>query len=324
MDYSILLPSKPRVVLEEENKGVFEIDNLYPGYGHTLGNSLRRIILSSMLGAAITSLKIDGVSHEFTAIDGIKEDVLTIILNLKKVRFKMTSDEPQKAILKINGKNEITAGKIEHPAQLEVLNKDLYIAKLTDSKASLNVEMTVERGLGFVPKEALQKEKVEAGNIAVDAVFTPVQRVSYEVENMRYGEKTNYNRLRINIETDGTISPREALQKSIEIMIRQLQAIVEFKPLPEEEEEEEVKEKKKTEEKKEKKETAEYKDLMKTRIDSLDFSSRVVNALNEVSIRTLGGLSRKSEEDLVTMKGLGKKGIEEIRKVLKEYDFELK
>ena len=126
------------------------------------------------------------------------------------------------------------------------------------------------------------------------------------------------------LETDGTISPREALQKSIEIMIRQLQAIVEFKPLPEEEKEEEVKEKKKTEEKKEKKETAEYKDLMKTRIDSLDFSSRVVNALNEVSIRTLGGLSKKSEEDLVTMKGLGKKGIEEIRKVLKEYDFELK
>lgn len=323
MDYSILLPSKPRVVLEEENKGVFEIDNLYPGYGHTLGNSLRRIILSSMLGAAITSLKIDGVSHEFTAIDGIKEDVLTIILNLKKVRFKMTSDEPQKAILKINGKNEITAGKIEHPAQLEVLNKDLHIAKLTDSKASLNVEMIVERGLGFVPKEALQKEKVEAGNIAVDAVFTPVQRVSYEVENMRYGEKTNYNRLRINIETDGTISPREALQKSIEIMIRQLQAIVEFKPLPEEEKEDEVKEEK-VEEKKEKKETAEYKELMKTRIDSLDFSSRVVNALNEVSIRTLGGLSKKSEEELVTMKGLGKKGIEEIRKVLKEYDFELK
>lgn len=324
MDYSILLPSKPRVVLEEENKGVFEIDNLYPGYGHTLGNSLRRIILSSMLGAAITSLKIDGVSHEFTAIDGIKEDVLTIILNLKKVRFKMTSDEPQKATLKINGKNEITAGKIEHPAQLEVLNKDLYIAKLTDSKASLNVEMTVERGLGFVPKEALQKEKVEAGNIAVDAVFTPVQRVSYEVENMRYGEKTNYNRLRINIETDGTISPRETLQKSIEIMIRQLQAIVEFKPLPEEEKEEEEKDERKVDEKKEKKETAEFKDLMKTRIDSLDFSSRVVNALAEASIRTLGGLARKSEEDLVTMKGLGKKGIEEIRKVLKEYDFELK
>ncbi|PCI20653.1 DNA-directed RNA polymerase subunit alpha [Candidatus Wolfebacteria bacterium] len=327
-EYNILLPSKPRIVLEEDTKGVYEIDNLYPGYGHTLGNSLRRIILSSLPGAAITSLKIDGVSHEFSVIDGVKEDVITILLNLKKVRFKMLTDEPQKVTISVKGPHKVTAADITSGGQVEVLNKDLFIADVTDKNTNLNIEMTVEKGLGFVSKEVLQKEKVEVGEIAVDAIFSPVQRVSYEVENMRVGDKTNHNRLRISIDTDGTITPREALEKSIEIMITQLQAIFDFKGIDEiHEEAEKMKEKAETEEPVEEKveeKEDDFTDVMKTRIDTLDFSSRTANALDEANIRTVGGLARKSAKDLLELKGLGEKGIKEIKKALGNFGITLK
>lgn len=226
-DLNIILPSKMTVVREEENLGVYEIDGLYPGYGHTLGNSLRRIILSSLYGAAITSLKIDGVEHEFSTIEGVKEDVITILLHLKQVRFKLLTNEPQKVNLSIKGPKTVTAGDIKTSGQVEVLNKDLYIADVT-GKVDLNIEMTIEQGLGFIPKDVHQKNKTEIGTIAVDAIFTPIRRVSYEVENMRVGDKTNHNRLRIIIETDGTLTPREALEKSIVIMVEQLQSIIGF------------------------------------------------------------------------------------------------
>jgi len=190
-EYKIVMPSKPRVVLEEGNKGVFEIDGLYPGYGHTLGNSLRRIILSSLPGASVTSIKIDGVNHEFQTLDGIKEDVIVMILNFKKTRFKMISDEPQIVTLSVKGPKDITAGDIKTGGQVEVLNPELHIVEVT-GKINLNVEMRIEKGLGFIPKEIFQKEKVDVGTIAVDAIFTPVRRVSYEVENMRVGDKTNH------------------------------------------------------------------------------------------------------------------------------------
>src|SRR5476649_2363717 len=227
-EYKIIMPSKPRVVLEEGNKGVFEIDGLSPGYGHTLGNSLRRIILSSLPGASITSIKIDGVNHEFQTLDGIKEDVIVMILNLKKTRFKMISDEAQTVTLSIKGPKEVTAGDIKTGGQVEVLNPELHIVEVT-GKVNLSIEMKIEKGLGFIAKEVFQKEKVDVGTIAVDAIFTPVRRVSYEVENMRVGDKTNHNRLRISIETDGTLSAKEALSRSIEIMINQLKAIIDFK-----------------------------------------------------------------------------------------------
>src|SRR6185436_16755719 len=227
-EYKIIMPSKPRVVLEEGNKGVFEIDGLYPGYGHTLGNSLRRIILSSLPGASITSIKIDGVSHEFQTMDGIKEDVIVMILNLKKTRFKMLSDEPQMVTLSVKNAKVVTAGDIKTGGQVEILNPELYIAEVT-GKINLNIEMRIEKGLGFISKESFHKEKVDVGTITVDAIFTPIRRVSYEVENMRVGDKTNHNRLRISIETDGTLTPREALTRSIEIMINQLKAIIDFK-----------------------------------------------------------------------------------------------
>jgi len=320
-EYKIIMPSKPRVVLEEGNKGVFEIDGLYPGYGHTLGNSLRRIILSSLPGASITSIKIDGVSHEFSTIEGVKEDVIVIILNLKKTRFKMLSDEPQTVSLSIKGPKDVTASDIKTSGQVEILNPDLHIASVT-GKVNLDIEMTIEKGLGFIPKEILQKEKVDVGTITVDAIFTPIRRVSYEVENMRVGDKTNHNRLRMSIETDGTLTPREALSKCIEIMINQLKAIIDFK---EPEEEIKVEKKLNTEEKKEEdKKGEDFTDILKTRTDTLDLSTRTLNALSAANIRTLGGLARKKREDLLEVEGIGEKGITEIKKVLGKFGLNLK
>jgi DNA-directed RNA polymerase subunit alpha len=323
-EYKIIMPSKPRVVLEEGNKGVFEIDGLSPGYGHTLGNSLRRIILSSLPGASITSIKIDGVSHEFQTMDGIKEDVIVMILNLKKARFKMLSDEPQIVTLSVKGPKEVFASDIKTGGQVEILNGDLHIVEVT-GKVNLNIEMKVEKGLGFIPKEIFQKEKVDVGTIAVDAIFTPIRRVAYEVENMRVGDKTNHNRLRISIETDGTLTPREALSRSIEIMINQLKAIVDFKEPVEEIKIEKKKNKEEDgDEEKEEKKGEDFADVLKTRTDSLDLSTRTLNALTGANIRTLGGLARKKREDLLELEGIGEKGITEIKKVLNKFGLNLK
>ncbi len=326
-EYKIILPSKPRIVLEENNKGVFEIDGLYPGYGHTLGNSLRRIILSSLPGASITSIKIDGISHEFQTMDGIKEDVIVMILNLKKIRFKMISDEPQMVTLSVKGPKEVTAKDVKTGGQVEILNPELYIVEVT-GKVDLNIEMKVEKGLGFVPKEILQKEKVDIGMIAVDGIFTPIRRVAYEVENMRVGDNTNYNRLRISIETDGTLTPREAFLKSIEIMIYQLKSIIDFKevevPILENKEVAVKNIGKDKKEDNEEKKGDDFTDVLKTRTDSLDLSTRTLNALTAGNVRTLGGLARKKREDLLEIEGIGEKGISEIKKVLSKFGLNLK
>lgn len=322
-DLNIILPSKLSIVSEVDTKGVYEIDGLYPGYGHTLGNSLRRIILSSLAGSAITTLKIEGADHEFSVLDGVKEDVITILLHLKQVRFRLLTDEPQTVKLTVKGPKLVTAADIEAGGQVEVLNKDLYIAEVT-SKANLSIEMTVEKGLGFVSKDVHQKEKNDVGTISVDAIFTPIRRVAYEVENMRVGDKTNHNRLRMTIETDGTLTPREALEKAIVIMVEQLQAIIGFtvinKSIPAEEEIEKMT--KESEE--EKGEGNEFTDILKTRIDTLNLSTRTLNALTDANIRTIGGIARKKKEDLLEIDGIGDKGIQEIKKVLGEYGITLK
>ncbi|NOY35784.1 MAG: DNA-directed RNA polymerase subunit alpha [bacterium] len=323
MDCNISLPSKPKIVHEEGNKGVYEIDGLYAGYGHTLGNSLRRVILSSLPGSAVTRVKIEGVAHEFSSIPGIKEDVINILLNLKKVRFKLHSDEPQVATISVKGAKEVTAKDIKVPSQLEVLNKDRHIASLTSKDAKLEMEIVVEKGLGYVPREQLHNGKVGVGEIVMDAVFTPVKRVNYEVENMRVGDRTDYNRLRFSIETDGIISPRESLEKAIEIVINHLRAIVGFK---EEEfafpEEISMPEAAVEEEKSEGK--PEDAEIMKTRIEDLQISSRTLSALSDAGIRTVGGLARKKEEDLLGMEGVGKKAVQEIRRALGNYGLILK
>lgn len=319
LDKNIALPSKPKIVTEDGFKGVYEIDGLYPGYGHTLGNSLRRIILSSLPGAAITGLKIDGVGHEFSTIPGVKEDVIAIILNVKKIRVKLDSDEPQTITLKVKGDKTYTAGDIELPSQVTITNKDLPILTVTEKGKEFTVEMRVENGLGYVPKETLHKERVDIGNIALDGVFTPIRRVHYETENMRVGDRTDFNRLRIAIETDGTITPREALENSISIMITQLKAVVGFKEEIEMPEapvvEAEVVEEEIDEEK---------EDFLKTRIESLDLSARTITALTNSNIRTVGGLARKAEEDILDIDGLGSKGLSEIKKLLKKHKIELK
>lgn len=318
---NVLLPSKPRIVHEEGFGGSYEIDGLYPGYGHTLGNSLRRIILSSLPGAAITKVKIDGVSHEFSAIDGVKEDVITVLLNLKRVRIKMLTDEPQIISLKVKGIKDVKAGDIEVPGQVEVLNPELHIADITDKNTELNIEMTVEKGLGYVSKDVLEKDRVDIGTITLDAIFTPIRRVNYEVENMRVGDRTDFNRLKFFIETDGTILPNEALQKSIEIMINQLKSIIGFKEeeLPSEEESSLDDNSKEPEAKKEL-----DIEFLKTRTDSIGLSPRTVKALANANIRTVGGLARKKEADILDIEGLGTKGIQEIKKALSNYGITLK
>jgi DNA-directed RNA polymerase subunit alpha len=309
LETNVTLPSKPRVVSEEDNKGVFEIDGLYPGYGHTLGNSLRRIILSSLPGAAITQVKIDGVEHEFSSLDGVKEDVITMLLNLRRIRLNSHSEEPVTISLKKKGVGDVTAKDIDAPTQVEILNPDQHIAEITNKSTELNVEMTIERGLGYVPREVHQKEKMEIGTIALDAVFTPIRRANYEVENMRVGDRTDYNRLRVIIETDGTYSAREALENSIEIMIHQLKSIIGFQDQYE-------KETKETVATQEPDSTEPDQEVLKTRIETLDLSPRTLQALEDASIRTIGGLVRKKKDDILALEGIGPKGLEEIEGLL--------
>ena len=316
-DFNIILPSKPVVVSEDQFSGVYEVEGLYPGYGHTLGNSLRRIILSSLPGFSITSVKIDGVQHEFSTIDGVKEDVINIILNLKRTRFKVIGDEPQVCRLSIKGAQAVKAGDIECPGQVEVMNKDQHIATLTDKNASLEIEINLEKGLGYIPKEVLQKDKVEIGTIAIDAIFTPIRKVNYEVEQMRVGNRTDFNRLRIAIETDGVLTPREALEQSIATMINQLKAIVGFK-----EEEEFHSDNSPVESREEEAESVE--DTAKVKVDDLGLSARTEKALLAAGIKTTGGLIRKSEDDLLAVDGLGEKGLQEIKRALSNYGLTLK
>lgn len=312
-DHNIALPSKPKVVMEEGFKGVYEIDGLYPGYGHTLGNSLRRIILSSLPGAAIVQLKVKGVGHEFTTIEGVKEDVISIILSLKKVRLSLEGDEEQTITIKAKGPKTITAGDIETPTQVKIMNPDQELFTITDKNKEIEMELLVQKGLGYVPKEVIQKERVDVGTISMDGIFTPIRRVNYESENMRVGDRTDFNRLRISIETDGTITPKEALENSIEIMITQIKAIIGFKEEIEIETPE-VEEATKVEPEK----NNEVEDFLKTRVEDLDLSPRTINALENANIRTVGGLARKKEEGILDIEGLGNKGLQEIKKLLGE------
>ncbi|OHA90768.1 MAG: DNA-directed RNA polymerase subunit alpha, partial [Candidatus Zambryskibacteria bacterium RIFCSPHIGHO2_01_FULL_46_30] len=314
-DYTILLPSKPKVISEEGESGVFEIEGLYPGYGHTLGNSLRRIILSSLPGVAITSVKITGVSHEFSVLEGVKEDVITMLLNLKKIRMRFTTDESQTLYLKVKGpslqteEKVVRASDLEVPGQVEILTPDEVIATIIGKNTVLDMEIKAEKGLGFMPKEMIEKSRVDIGTIALDGIFTPIRRASYEVENMRVGDRTDFNKLRMSIETDGTVSPSFALSSAIEIMINQLKAIVGFR-----EDELVVEGKSAREGRSSTERTAIDPEVLKTRVESLDISPRARTALSLANIRTVGGLARKKEKDLLEIDGLGAKGIQEIKK----------
>ncbi|MEN9604745.1 MAG: hypothetical protein RJB39_430 [Candidatus Parcubacteria bacterium] len=324
---SIVLPSKPKILKEKGDTGSYEVEGLYPGYGHTLGNSLRRIILSSLPGAAITSIKIAGIPHEFSTIKGIKEDVINIILNLKRIKFSVSGDDDVILNLKSKGVGEVTAKDIEAAGQVEILTKGVHIATLTEKDAILDMEITLSKGIGYVPKEMLQKERVSVGSIALDAAFSPVVHASYDVEQMRVGDRTDFNRLILNIETNGSITPKEALERSIEIMIHQLKAIINFvDPIEEVKapvasgaearrvvaEEEEVVDKEALD------------DVLKTRIESLQIGQRTINALIEANIRTVGGLIRKKEQDILDIDGIGSRGLEELKEILSGFGLSMK
>jgi len=222
---SIILPDKPKLISEEKNKATFEIDPLYPGYGVTIGNSLRRVLLSSMEGASATKVKIEGVAHEFSTIEGVLEDVVDILLNIKRVRFKLLNPEPVKVTLNVKGEKEVKAKDLKLPTGVEVVNPDQLIATLTDKKSQLNMEIEIEKGIGYMPVEQRQKEKLSVGEIAIDAIFTPIKKVSHKVENIRVGQRTDFNKLILNIETDGSITPQEALNRAAEILVNQFKVI---------------------------------------------------------------------------------------------------
>jgi len=207
-----------KTVSEDGRKGVFEIEGLYAGYGLTMGNALRRSLLSSLPGSAVTYVKIKNAPHEFTTIPGVKEDVVELSMNFKKLRFQMHTDEPQTLLLEKKGEGTVTAGDIEANSLVDIINPEEVLATLTDKNAELHVEITVEKGLGYSAVEARKTEKLPIGSIAIDALFSPVTRVNYVVENMRVGDRTDYNRLRLEIETDGTISPSSALHKTANIL----------------------------------------------------------------------------------------------------------
>ncbi len=316
---TILLPLQPRVVAEEKNRAVFEIERLYPGYGQTIGNSMRRVLLSSLEGASITSVTIKGVNHEFSTIPGVLEDIVELTLNLKQVRFKMHTDEPQLTELKVKGEREVKAGDIKAPSQLEVVNPDLHLATLTDPKAILELDLRVERGLGYVPVSTDRKLRVEVGTIALDAIFSPVRKVSYDVENMRVGERTDFNRLRLYIETDGTVTPQEAFRRAGEILLEHFKVLVASPELF-------VPSKELTLPKEEivTSEVEGKSDSLQKGVEEFGFSGRVVKSLKSGNVRTLKGLLRKSEASLMVLEGMGEKGVGEIREVLKKLGYILK
>lgn len=305
------LPSSIKIIEQEKNYGKFEIEGLYPGYGITIGNALRRVLLSSIEGAAVTSFKIKGVHHEFSTINYVSDTVLDIMLNLKQLRVKLYSNEPQVLKLKVEGEKKVYAKDFEPNSMVEIMNPDLYIATITDKKGKIEMEVVVENGLGYSQVEERKEDKIPIGTIAVDAIFSPIRKVNFQVENMRVGEKTNYNRLIISIETDGSVSPKEALNKASAILKDHF-SYIEEKFVPE------LKEEKKTDFKKESKEP---KDIL---IKDLDLSSRTKKALMDNGIKTLAGLLRYKEETLSTLEGLGEKSLKEIEEVLKGLEYALK
>jgi DNA-directed RNA polymerase subunit alpha len=306
----ILLPSQPKITEKEGNSASFEIEGLYPGYGVTVGNSIRRVLLSSLEGAAVTSVKIKGVQHEFSTIPGVKEDVINILLNLKQLRFKVWSEEPQNIILSVKGEKQVKGSDFKLPAQVELMNKDAKICTLTSKSSQLEMEILVGKGMGYEPVERRKKEKLAIGEIPLDAIYSPVRKVSFSVENMRVGERTDFDRLKMDIETDGTLSPETAMAKAAEILINHFDLIKNAFP------EEKPKEKDA--------DGKEEKDAAKTKIEDMKISTRTIHALENNNIKTAGGLARKSEEDILALEGMGEEGLKEIKKALKKLGFELK
>ncbi len=248
------LPEQIKVVSREGNKAVFDISPLMPGYGATIANPLRRVLLSSLTGAAVISIKIKGVEHEFSTIPGVLEDVIEIILNVKKLRFKLHGDGPVKVVLEGSGEKKLTGKDIKLTSDVELINEDQHIATLTEKKASFELEIEIAKGVGYVPIEQRMKEKLPIGVIAIDAIFSPVKLVNFTIENIRVGDKIDFNKIVMEIETDGSIQPEKALKDAADMLLDHFRVVSEIS-IPEVKEKpakKEVKEKKETKKKKSK------------------------------------------------------------------------
>ena len=295
-----------------ERYGKFTAEPFERGYGHTIGNSLRRILLSSLEGAAVTSVRINGAQHEFTSLKGVREDVIHIILNLKKLRVKLYSQGPETLRLKVKRAGEVFAKDIEPNSQVEIMTPDLVIASL-DNGTELEMEIEVNKGRGYVPADRLKKEGQPLGTIPVDALFSPVSKVHYEVENARVGQMTDYDKLVVEVWTDGSVTPGDALAYSAKILKDSLSTFITF----DEEESAPIQAQARTEE------SAKMEELLSQPVDIIELSVRASNCLKVAKIRTIGELVSKSEDELLSYKNFGKKSLDEIRERLQEMGLSL-
>lgn len=302
--------SLPKKVFFEElgnNKYKVIMEPLYPGYGVTLGNSLRRILLSSLPGAAVVAVKIKGVDHEFSTVPNVKEDVIEVILNLKQLRIKVHTNEPVRMELKVKGEKVVTAADFKKNPDVEIVNPDLHIASLDNKSAALDMEVIVQTGRGYVPVEQREHEKLEIGMIAVDAIYTPMKTVNFDINNVRVGQITNYDELILTLETDGTISGQDAIDQAARILIDHFMLFGKNSleqsdaPVLDETKDEGLK-------------TPEEDDLK-----SLGLSNRSYNALVKKNINKISDLAGLSHDQLLLVEGLGEKSIEEIEKLLAAY-----
>jgi DNA-directed RNA polymerase subunit alpha len=307
----------PRIVHEEvdEQRGVFVIEPLDRGFGYTFGNSLRRVLLSSLEGAAVTSVKFEGVAHEFTTLPGVKEDVTDIILQLKNLTCRLHGESPEIEVrLTKKGAGTVTAGDIEAPADLEILNPDLVIANLSD-KGRLEMTLTIGRGRGYVPAEMNIGPQHTIGVIPIDSIFSPVRRVAYDVEAARVGQRTDYDKLNIDITTDGSIDPREAIAQAAEILIRQLAIFTDIEKI------EGFGEAAAAEAAPE---VSLAHGMENFPIEELELGVRSYNCLKRVGIETIGDLVMKSENELAAIPNFGKKSIEEVKETLGTHGLNLR
>ena len=310
---------KPRIECIEtptdSSYGKYIVEPLERGYGTTFGNSLRRMLLSSLEGAAITSIRIDGVLHEFSTIPGVRDDVTNIVLNLKELCLKMTGNEPRIIRIDVEGEKEVTAADIICDADIEILNPDLHIATVNED-GKLKIEMTVERGRGYVPADKNKKPDDTIGVIPIDSIFSPVKRVNYTVQDTRVGNVTDYDRLILEVWTDGSLRPEEAVSKAAGILVMHLKLFQNMDGLPEEEEEEEA-----TFPEEEEDDSSKVLDMT---IEDLDLSVRSFNCLKRANINTVADLAEKTEDDMMKVRNLGRKSLEEVKKKLEELGLTLK
>jgi DNA-directed RNA polymerase subunit alpha len=309
----------PKIVHEDvdDHRGVFVIEPLDRGFGYTFGNSLRRVLLSSLEGAAVTSVKIEGVSHEFTTIPGVREDVTDIILNLKSMICVLHGESPEIEVrMSARGAGEVTAGDIEAPADLEILNPELVLAHLSD-RGRLEMTLTIGRGRGYAPTDLARSPETTIGVIPIDAIFSPVRRVSYDVEAARVGQRTDYDKLRLDVTTDGTIDPKEAIAQASEILIRQLMIFTDMDVWQRGDAQQAPTDGAGPTE-------SLAHGMENFPIEELELGVRSYNCLKRVGIETIGDLVTKTENELAAIPNFGKKSIEEVKETLAAHGLNLR